>query len=286
MVDQGLEIPQTQDAPWSSYTRNGRPPEFPPVVPYNESPSDYDIPSTSYDNGLSTPKAYHPKDHIRVSSEEGLNLLRESPFAVLASVLARSATAWAQVLNFVESDIDSCQIHGPSTADTLGLALEQLKFNSGFLAHAQRCLRDNVYLIERRGCPNWPGQELYEPGTEGGRLASSLLTDHHYLIERCSELLRQCESNSETLTDTIKVIEARKSLNQTQQIDRLTRLALLFVPLSFIASIFGMNVDSFKNDPPIWVFVAIALPITTVTFLLLHWPHPFTKVLLMFRSGA
>jgi hypothetical protein len=220
---------------------------------------------------------------VRVASDEGLALLRESPFAVLASVLSRAASAWAQILNFVDSDIDKCKILTASpTADALGLALEQLRFNFDFLAHAQQCSKDNLYLIECRGCPAWPGGNEYEAGAKGAELVSSLLMDHQYLIGRCSELSRRCESVSQILADTIKVIEARKSLDQTLKINRLTRLAFVFVPLGFIASLFGMNVNVFQGDPPIWIFFAVAVPVSALTFLLLQGKNPVKKIIQRF----
>ncbi len=82
----------------------------------------------------------------------------------------------------------------------LGLVLEQLRFNSDFLAHAQQSLSDNIYLIECRGCRTWPGQKEYAPGTMAAELVSSLLTDNRYLVGRCSELSRRCETVSQILS--------------------------------------------------------------------------------------
>jgi Mg2+ and Co2+ transporter CorA len=96
-----------------------------------------------------------------------------------------------------------------------------------------------------------------------------LLADHEYLIERCSELSQRCESISQIYADTINVMEARKSLAQTERINRLTRLAFLFIPLSFISSFFKMNVDVFKNDP---------VPVTGLTFLLLDRKYSLQKL--------
>ncbi|KAI1345868.1 hypothetical protein F5Y01DRAFT_322529 [Xylaria sp. FL0043] len=274
LLDQGHKVPELQETPWSSYTRNWRAPDFHPILLYNQSPPKYSIPTTSsHEISHSAPNAFHPKDHVRLTSDEELALLRKSPFTVLANVLSRAASAWAQILNFVDSDINQYMSHDPLplTADALGLGLEQLRFNLDFLSHAQEYLKDNIYLIECRGCRTWPGQKEYEPGTVGAELVSSLLTDYKYLIGRCSDMSRRCETVSQILADTMKVIEARKSLDQTLKITNLTRLAFVFVPLGFICGFFGMNVNVFKNDPPVWIYFAVALPTTGLTFLLLRW---------------
>lgn len=274
LVDQGLDVPETEQTPWSKYTRHRRAPDCLPILMYNESPSDYGIPSTPHASNLSTPSPFYPKDHVRVASDEELALLRKSPFAVLANVLARAASAWAQILNFVDSDIDKCKTPAPSpvssVADALGLALEQLRFNLDFLAHAQQSLNDNVCLIESRGCQTWPGHQEYGTGTLGEKLVSSLLMDHKYLIGRCSELSRRCETVSQVLADTMKMIEARESLDQTKRLNNLTVLAFVFVPLGFVSTFFGMNVDVFKDNPSIWIYFAVSLPTAGIVFLVLY----------------
>lgn len=241
---------------------------------YNESPSGYRMPSTSRACNPSTPNPFHPKDHVRVASDEELALLQKSPFAVLANVLARAAAAWAQILNFVDSDVDKCKTAAPSSAtDALGLALEQLRFNSDFLAGAQQSLNDNVYLIESRGCQTWPGHQEYGTGTLGAELVSSLLMDHKYLIRRCSELSRRCETVSQILADIMKMIETRESLDQTKTLHNLTVLAFVFVPLGFVSTFFGMNVDVFSENPPLWIYFAVAVPTTAIIFLMLALFH-------------
>ncbi|KID60290.1 hypothetical protein MBR_10408, partial [Metarhizium brunneum ARSEF 3297] len=181
LVDQGLGVPETQDTPWSKYTRNRQAPDFLPILSYNESPSGYEIQSTAREMSPSTPNPFHPRDHVRVASDKDLDLLRESPFAVLASLLGRAAAGWAQILNFIDSDIDKCKIPGPSpTTEALGSALEQLRFNLDFLAHAEQSLKDNAYLIEWHGSRTWPGHQEYQEATLGAELASTLLLDTQY----------------------------------------------------------------------------------------------------------
>jgi hypothetical protein len=86
---------------------------------------------------------------MRITNNGSLKLLHEGPFAVLANVLTRAASAWTQLLNLVDTDIDKCKIFGSSpTADALGLAMEQSRFNFDYLAHAQQALEDNIYLVE------------------------------------------------------------------------------------------------------------------------------------------
>lgn len=265
-------MPETNSTPWSNYTRLGRAPDCLPILTYNESPSGYAMASTPRASNPTTPNPFHPKDHVRVANDEELALLRKSPFAVLANVLARAASAWAQILNFIDTDIDKCKTRAASpAAEALGLALEQLRFNFDFLAHAKQCLSDNVYLIDSRGCQGWPGHGEYETGSSlGARLVASLLVDHGYLVNRCSELSRRCETASQVLADTLKMIETGESLDQTKRLNNLTVLAFIFVPVGFVSTFFGMNVNVFADNPPIWIYFAVAGPTAGLVFLLLY----------------
>jgi hypothetical protein len=61
----------------------------------------------------------------------------------------------------------------------------------------------------------------------------------------------------------------------------LTTLATFYIPLSFIASIFGMNVTQF--DPSIsvqiWIYFVVALPVTAASmFLVWNWQWLLERV--------
>jgi hypothetical protein len=56
---------------------------------------------------------------------------------------------------------------------------------------------------------------------------------------------------------SISVMEAGSINEQAQQGQMITRLTFLYVPLSFVTGIFGMNVKEINGSPlPIWVPVA------------------------------
>lgn len=283
LIDAGAPITETDQTPWSTYSHNAQSPDFLPILAYNDGPSKYEFPSTHRESSPTTPNSFHPKDHVRVSTNDDLAFLHESPFAVLASILARAASAWVQILNFVESDVNNSKLQTDTSADRLVLALDQQRFNFDFLAHAQRCLEDNIQVIERRGCPNWPGNMAFARGSKPAHLVASLLTDHRFLISRCLELSRKCEAYSGILSDNIKAIETNDNAQQTKQVGRLSKLAIFFVPMGFVSSVFGMNVSSFQNNPPMWTFLAVSLPTTAICFVFLGWPNLLDEILLWMR---
>ena len=70
------------------------------------------------------------------------------------------------------------------------------------------------------------------------------------------------------LTNT-QIQESRKSIEQNATVKRLTALAFIFIPLSTIASIFGMNIPEISPSP-LWKFlVTSATVVTAVVFIAL-----------------
>jgi Mg2+ and Co2+ transporter CorA len=57
----------------------------------------------------------------------------------------------------------------------------------------------------------------------------------------------------------LAVIESRKSIELADSVKRLTQIALIFVPLNLVTSLFGMNFVEFGTGKlHVWIFVAVA----------------------------
>ena len=68
------------------------------------------------------------------------------------------------------------------------------------------------------------------------------------------------------MTSLIQIIDSQRSFAETANITRFTYLALVFVPLTFVASIFSMN-DRFAPGGKIfWLYFATAVPMCVVVF--------------------
>ncbi|KAF3906784.1 hypothetical protein AA313_de0207393 [Arthrobotrys entomopaga] len=69
--------------------------------------------------------------------------------------------------------------------------------------------------------------------------------------------------NREAATESIN--EAKQSIIQSESVNKLTRLAFVFVPLTFATSVFGMNIREWQADdkvPRLISFIIVALVIT------------------------
>jgi len=100
-------------------------------------------------------------------------------------------------------------------------------------------------------------------------LQKPLLNDHDYLLDKANYMSKRCEVSSDILVNAIAVLEAQKSIQQAAQVNKLTSLAFWYIPVSFVASVLGMNVEEIAERlPPLWVFFAVATPLTALSLLL------------------
>lgn len=72
-------------------------------------------------------------------------------------------------------------------------------------------------------------------------LLQPLATDFEYISTNIEEFGRMLESSISVVRSVVQIVEARRSFNEASDIRRLTVLALIFVPLSYVSSLFSMN---------------------------------------------
>jgi hypothetical protein len=96
---------------------------------------------------------------------------------------------------------------------------------------------------------------LSKKGLEQTALA---LEDSKLSIELSKKGLQQTALALEDSKLSIQL--TKEGLMQKNKVKKLTGLAFIFVPLSFVASIFGINVDVLKdNQAPWWILIVGSL---------------------------
>jgi hypothetical protein len=70
------------------------------------------------------------------------------------------------------------------------------------------------------------------------------------------------------------------SIAQASSVQRLTKLAFVFIPFSLAATILSMNITSFLDSASqLWVYIAIAVPLTTGTIYTAWFAHHMVPIL-------
>lgn len=84
------------------------------------------------------------------------------------------------------------------------------------------------------------------------------------ILERSMSLERFLMDSFKLLISSTSVLEAELATQQGIRAQRLTSLAFVYVPLSFVTGIFGMNVKEINGSPlSVWV-VVVAIGVTVV----------------------
>jgi hypothetical protein len=91
----------------------------------------------------------------------------------------------------------------------------------------------------------------------------------NYILQSLQSLRDRMEGVAQSSVGLLAIIEAEKSFDEARNVTRLTKLGMLFVPLSLIAGIFSMSSDYLPGARHFWIYFACAIPL----ILLIFWPR-------------
>ncbi|KAL4803333.1 hypothetical protein BDV18DRAFT_162898 [Aspergillus unguis] len=78
--------------------------------------------------------------------------------------------------------------------------------------------------------------------------------------------IQDLKEASNAITGTLQFIESHRAILEAESVTRLTELAFLFIPLSFSASLFSMQIKQLANPVPVSHLIAFALGLSTLTY--------------------
>jgi CorA-like Mg2+ transporter protein len=109
-----------------------------------------------------------------------------------------------------------------------------------------------------------PGHHSAAPGQN---------TEDEFLNKYLQECLASIEGTiqrlkavSMSLTSNMALLDSRRSIAEAQNVTRLTELAFLFIPLTFAATLLGMQIDQFENRVPLSTFVILGVSFTGFSY--------------------
>jgi hypothetical protein len=110
------------------------------------------------------------------------------------------------------------------------------------------------------------------PNVDHQTAMENLVADYEAIDDKIKIAGRTLENMLPVVTSLVQIIDARQSFAETANIRRLTILALTFVPLSFVASLFSMNSANMPGSAHFWVYFVVAVPLTLLVFLVARPP--------------
>lgn len=97
-----------------------------------------------------------------------------------------------------------------------------------------------------------------------------LIRDFEHIAALVDTYGRRLETMVPVVTSVLQIADTRRSLKEAANVTRLTNLALLFVPLSFVASLFSMDGGPSRDD--LATYFSVALPLSVVVFFVARLP--------------
>ncbi|CAG9942690.1 unnamed protein product [Clonostachys rosea f. rosea IK726] len=203
---------------------------------------------------------FHPLKKVALLDEIDFQLVNQDPFFLLSSILRTSFLSWTQVLKVLANTVASCHDKLTLPQSQLHHYLSQLRSCIAMVNHIEEVLLENQDIIKNGGHSKWPKASTDETRLRKHQLQSQLIADHKYLLSRCDHLLVECFA---------QLMASERSISQAKEVQRLTAMAAVFIPVTFATGIFGMNIKEFEPAPRWWYpfTVALVLVLFTTTWL-------------------
>lgn len=106
--------------------------------------------------------------------------------------------------------------------------------------------------------------EMSVPDGERGIVSK----DFQDLCKQIDDMMQRLQTASSSLTSNMALLDSRRSIAEAQAVTKLTELAFFFIPISFAATLFGMQIEQFENRAPLWTFVITGLGFVSASYLL------------------
>ena len=130
-------------------------------------------------------------------------------------------------------------------------------------------------------------QTTPQPGpTHRGSGLQSLSADFQLILEDIDSIQTHIAQLVSVATAFQSLDESRRAMDQNNNVARLTYLATLFIPLSFVSGFLSMVPDVTALKRTFWVFFVIAIPLTIVALLTADFWHLRKKLLLLIRRSS
>ncbi|KAF2720419.1 hypothetical protein K431DRAFT_226618, partial [Polychaeton citri CBS 116435] len=94
----------------------------------------------------------------------------------------------------------------------------------------------------------------------------SLQQDFQGAGEAINDLQNRIERIVGVATAIISIEESRRAIGLNTYLGRLTYLAVIFAPLSFVSSFFSMSSDVTQLSETFWIYFVVAIPVSTLAF--------------------
>ncbi|KUI67413.1 hypothetical protein VM1G_03137 [Cytospora mali] len=263
---------------WNGYGRLEAPPKMstfePSVVRHPEMPI--------FDSLLSCISTLSSEDRARLVVDPGHITSHVYPmvFAEILVTLQYTFTGLFQIEWQLDSE-RSRQVKDLDTAlNNLHKWQRRLPYYTGWVRDAIIGLEGRYELWEQLAVPSFfaavnSGETLLRAHTThlSSVWQASLRRDFVSLFVQLQALQLRADKIMQMAVAILSVEEGKKAITESRNIGRITYLAFVFVPLSFVTSFLSMNSDITSTSALVYyIFFAVAVPVSIIVlFLATYW---------------
>ena len=198
--------------------------------------------------------------HLNYGRELKPEIMACDPFYALHDLFRFVAFNNLQFFNLIKHTLRA-ELHQDSQA------LSNVIYNKQILERHVEYIQDIITFIQGRADCDWPRYQDHEGTAE--MAIRRIVKDFEDLLARARAHAAECDTGMEIIMKKAMAQEAQNALHQAEKVAKLTKLAFFFVPLSFTAAIFGMNVTELgtSSSTHIWAWIAVSVPVSLVSFM-------------------
>lgn len=189
----------------------------------------------------------------------------------LSGLLLFAASAEVQFLNLLRRriELELSLFTAEDVTRNHFVLLPNLKYIRTVLAAHAHSLEETTALLRNHHLLDWP--RLRDDAVVE-RTAAQLLADFEHLLQQVHAMERECEQGIATVANSAALEESRRSVELAVTVQKLTVIGTVFIPLSFVCSVWGMNFKELgSGTKPMWMFAASLAPVLLFAYTIYSW---------------
>lgn len=201
---------------------------------------------------------------------QNIHELHEQPNTLAIAILSIIAKEWLTVKEYlstrlaqIEWELQIPDFRGNGKSYGLGITLKRLHpFRRNLPVYRKWVLAVLDNILSNDKIPS--NDQKHRPLTQ-------LREDFLRILNEIDAVQTRVQDMVSVVTAIMTIEEAKRSAEQTSSLARLTYLAVVFVPLSFVSSFLSMTPDVKSLTSTIWLFFVLAVPLTIFALSVTHW---------------
>jgi hypothetical protein len=203
------------------------------------------------------------------SREVDLERASIDPFYAFSPFFELSVHLEMGALGMIDAEIQEELKHSKMIDDERP-TLSNLLYNQQVLKHQNREIRGLVNFMEGLAKRPWTGST----GSRGRSTfdedtITTMLDDYRATLAHAESLIEECNQGMTIVAHNATIQESRKAMAEARGVAKLTQLAFIFIPASFVTAVFSMSVKELNiNDgPSIWTWAVVVGVVWVITLL-------------------